>query len=64
VIPHVTDEIKRFVLSPALDEDGRPVDFVLVEIGGTVGDIEGLPFFEPSASWASSCRAATAASCT
>jgi CTP synthase len=51
VIPHVTDEIKRFVLSPALDEqdgsgEARPVDFVLVEIGGTVGDIEGLPFFE------------------
>ncbi len=46
VIPHVTDEIKRFVLSPALDEEGRAVDFVLVEIGGTVGDIEGLPFFE------------------
>ena len=41
VIPHVTDEIKRFVLSDAGD-----VDFVLVEIGGTVGDIEGLPFFE------------------
>ncbi len=41
VIPHVTDEIKRFVLSDASD-----VDFVLVEIGGTVGDIEGLPFFE------------------
>ncbi len=46
VIPHVTDEIKRFVLTPAVDEDGREVDFVLVEIGGTVGDIEGLPFFE------------------
>jgi CTP synthase len=46
VIPHVTDEIKRFVLSPALAEDGTEVDFVLVEIGGTVGDIEGLPFFE------------------
>jgi len=42
VIPHVTDEIKRFVLSDA----GEGVDFVLVEIGGTVGDIEGLPFFE------------------
>ena len=41
VIPHVTDEIKRFVLS-----DPGEVDFVLVEIGGTVGDIEGLPFFE------------------
>jgi CTP synthase len=46
VIPHVTDQIKNFVLSPALDEKGEEVDFVLVEIGGTVGDIEGLPFFE------------------
>ncbi|MBC6980784.1 CTP synthase [Caulobacter sp. 17J80-11] len=46
VIPHVTDEIKRFCLSPAKAEDGTDVDFVLVEIGGTVGDIEGLPFFE------------------
>lgn len=46
VIPHVTDEIKRFVLADALAEDGQAVDFVLVEIGGTVGDIEGLPFFE------------------
>jgi len=46
VIPHVTDEIKKFVLTEALSEDGQPVDFVLVEIGGTVGDIEGLPFFE------------------
>jgi len=46
VIPHVTDEIKNFVLQPALDENGEEVDFVLVEIGGTVGDIEGLPFFE------------------
>jgi CTP synthase len=41
VIPHVTNEIKAFVLSDAGD-----ADFVLVEIGGTVGDIEGLPFFE------------------
>ncbi|MBP7704400.1 MAG: CTP synthase [Caulobacter sp.] len=46
VIPHVTNEIKEFVLSPAVDEDGQEADFVLVEIGGTVGDIEGLPFFE------------------
>ena len=46
VIPHVTDAIKDFVLSPALDERGEPVDFCLCEIGGTVGDIEGLPFFE------------------
>ena len=41
VIPHVTNAIKEFVL--AGNED---FDFVLVEIGGTVGDIEGLPFFE------------------
>ena len=41
VIPHVTDKIKEFVLA---DTDG--LDFLLVEIGGTVGDIEGLPFFE------------------
>jgi CTP synthase len=41
VVPHVTNAIKDFVL------DGNDdVDFVLVEIGGTVGDIEGLPFFE------------------
>ncbi len=46
VIPHVTDEIKRFILSDARDAEGRDPDFVLVEIGGTVGDIEGLPFFE------------------
>jgi CTP synthase len=41
VIPHVTDAIKEFVLS-----GNETYDFVLVEIGGTVGDIEGLPFFE------------------
>jgi CTP synthase len=41
VIPHVTNAIKDFVLG---GNDG--FDFVLVEIGGTVGDIEGLPFFE------------------
>jgi len=41
VIPHVTNAIKDFIL------DGNDAfDFVLVEIGGTVGDIEGLPFFE------------------
>jgi len=42
VIPHVTNEIKSFVLN----DPGQGVDFVLCEIGGTVGDIEGLPFFE------------------
>jgi CTP synthase len=41
VIPHVTDAIKSFVVANTSD-----VDFVLCEIGGTVGDIEGLPFFE------------------
>ena len=41
VIPHVTDAIRDFVVSDLEDED-----FVLCEIGGTVGDIEGLPFLE------------------
>ncbi len=41
VIPHVTDAIKNFVL-----DGNEDYDFVLCEIGGTVGDIEGLPFFE------------------
>ena len=41
MVPHVTNAIKEFVLSGNDD-----YDFVLVEIGGTVGDIEGLPFFE------------------
>ncbi|MGH6888648.1 MAG: CTP synthase [Rhizomicrobium sp.] len=41
VIPHVTDAIKEFITA-----DQEQIDFLLVEIGGTVGDIEGLPFFE------------------
>lgn len=41
VIPHITNAIKEFILSDLTDED-----FVLCEIGGTVGDIEGLPFLE------------------
>ncbi|NKD54368.1 MULTISPECIES: CTP synthase [unclassified Haematospirillum] len=41
VIPHVTDQIKTFILSDLTDED-----FCLCEIGGTVGDIESLPFLE------------------
>ena len=41
VIPHVTNEIKDFVL-----RGNEGTDFVLVEIGGTVGDIESLPFLE------------------
>ncbi|MDG1532450.1 MAG: CTP synthase [Paracoccaceae bacterium] len=41
VVPHVTNEIKDF-----LEVGDDEVDFMLCEIGGTVGDIEGLPFFE------------------
>jgi CTP synthase len=41
VIPHITDEIKRFILNSA---EGN--DLVIVEVGGTVGDIESLPFLE------------------
>ena len=41
VIPHITDEIKRRVIEGAGD-----ADIAIVEIGGTIGDIEGLPFFE------------------
>jgi len=42
VIPHITDEIKSSILSLASDD----LDVTMVEIGGTVGDIEGLPFLE------------------
>jgi CTP synthase len=41
VVPHIIDEIKAFITSDLTDED-----FVICEIGGTVGDIEGLPFLE------------------
>src|SRR5919205_4393579 len=41
VIPHITDEIKRFIFSAKED-----YDIVIVEVGGTVGDIESLPFLE------------------
>lgn len=41
IIPHITDEIKR-----AIKSNTDHVDFVICEIGGTVGDIEGLPFLE------------------
>ena len=41
VIPHITDAIKE-----AITRDTEGVDFALIEIGGTVGDIEGLPFLE------------------
>ena len=44
VIPHVTDAIKNFVI-----DGNEDIDFVLCEIGGTVGDIEALPFLKPFA---------------
>lgn len=43
VIPHITNEIKKRIYDVANDDD---LDFVLVEIGGTVGDIESIPFLE------------------
>ncbi|MCA1901835.1 MAG: CTP synthase [Candidatus Hydrogenedens sp.] len=44
VIPHITDEIKNRIRALTIDEDD--VDIAIIEIGGTVGDIEGLPFLE------------------
>jgi CTP synthase len=47
VIPHVTNEIKARIRAMAEpDEDGRQPDVVITEVGGTVGDIESLPFLE------------------
>ena len=47
VIPHITDEIKAGILSLARDtEENEAPDVAIIEIGGTVGDIEGLPFLE------------------
>ena len=43
VVPHITDEIKRRIL---LNATKQPLDFVITEIGGTIGDIESLPFLE------------------
>jgi len=43
IIPHITDEIKNSIKKVSY---GKKVDVVIVEIGGTVGDIEGLPFLE------------------
>ncbi len=43
VIPHITDEIKKCVMKP---DRNRDLDVVITEIGGTVGDIESLPFLE------------------
>jgi CTP synthase len=47
VIPHITNEIKDRILAMAGPEaDGSPPDVVITEVGGTVGDIESLPFLE------------------
>jgi CTP synthase len=46
VIPHVTNEIKSAAKKVAIAADQTPLDVVIVEIGGTVGDIESLPFLE------------------
>jgi len=47
MIPHVTNEIKSRVIDAGKGEDGQPeADVVIAEVGGTVGDIEGLPFLE------------------
>jgi CTP synthase len=43
VIPHITDEIKRRI---RIVDEGKDSDIIIVELGGTVGDIEGLPFIE------------------
>ncbi len=43
VVPHITDEIKRRIL---LNAGKQPLDFVITEIGGTIGDIESQPFLE------------------
>ena len=46
VIPHITDAIKEAIVRDLHDENGEELDFALIEIGGTVGDIESLPFLE------------------
>ena len=44
VVPHITDEIKRRMLRE--DEQNEQLDFVITEVGGTIGDIESAPFME------------------
>ena len=46
VIPHITNEIKDRIRAMATAGEGEPADVVITEIGGTVGDIESLPFLE------------------
>jgi CTP synthase len=52
VIPHITDAIKEAIHEGVVSPDGRPVDVALTEIGGTVGDIESLPFLEAARQFA------------
>ena len=54
VIPHITDEIKVFIAAGAGD-----AEVAIVEIGGTVGDIESLPFLEAIRQMGIAARAAT-----
>jgi CTP synthase len=48
IIPHITDQIKDCIRSAAEEKvfDGKPADICIVEVGGTVGDIESMPFLE------------------
>ena len=52
VIPHITDAIKEAIHEGVGAVDGRPVDVAITEIGGTVGDIESLPFLEAARQFA------------
>jgi CTP synthase len=52
VIPHITDAIKEAIHEGVVSPDGRPVDVAVTEIGGTVGDIESLPFLEAARQFA------------
>jgi CTP synthase len=58
VIPHITNEIQEHILKVA---DGN--DVLIAEIGGTVGDIEGLPTSKPSGRWPGVCRAGNVLYC-
>ena len=65
VIPHITNEIKDRVREMgSVPEGERPIDVVITEIGGTVGDIESLPFLEAPGRSATTSAATTASSCT
>ena len=48
VVPHITDEIKRRIISASVSSrgEGEGYDFVITEVGGTIGDIESAPFME------------------